>query len=231
MNCIILAGGMGTRLRSVVSDRPKPLAQIDGTPFLDILIDQIKNCGYINKVILATGYMSDQIKQYYENQKLPFEIYFSNETEPLGTGGAIKNALPFADSEDILVINGDSFLDINLNDFVRHHKEKSALISMATTFVNQETRYGFIEIDQESKVKNFQEKPQTPKNGWINCGIYIIRKELVKNTLFSGHFSLEKDFFPLHLGSNTYAYHVSGTFIDIGTPESYMLAQSILSKK
>jgi NDP-sugar pyrophosphorylase family protein len=127
-------------------------------------------------------------------------------------------------------MNGDSFLDINLDEFIKFHVQNKSTITIASTYVADETRYGFLKLSENSEIIDFQEKPLTPLSGWINCGIYLVKMNLIKENKQQGAFSLEKDFFPFYLGNKTQAFMVEGKFIDIGTPESYKLAQSILSK-
>jgi len=220
MDAIILVGGLGTRLRSVVSDKPKPLAPIRGRPFLDHLLKQIE--GKVSKVILAAGFLSEQITEQYGDRCL-----ISTEDSPLGTGGAARKAAELTDSEDIWVLNGDSFFDISFEEMEGHH---SGDMVMACRYVEDVSRYGAVEI-HGNRIVAFQEKKDSSGGGWINGGIYLIKKKLLLSSPVERSFSLEKELFPSLLLSEkmVMAYPHDGEFIDIGTPESYNLANEILA--
>lgn len=220
MDAIILAGGLGTRLREVLADKPKPLAPIRGRPFLDLLLDQLQ--GKVERVILAVGYKAEAIKGQYGSKQL----LFSEEKTPLGTGGALKQALTFAKGSPVLVLNGDSYFDIRFDDFFAFHQRLDADVTLACRAVEDVSRYGSLQIDKEGKIIAFQEKKPLKEPGWINGGIYLIHPPLLHP--FSGVFSLEKDFFPSLLKKKMFAYLSSEKFIDIGTKESYLKAQEIL---
>ena len=217
IDCIILAGGAGTRLRSVVSDRPKPMAEIEGTPFLDLLIGQVKPIA--KKIILAVGYLKDQIITNYPH------CSFSIEEYPLGTGGAIKKALSLTTTEHVLVMNGDSFLDFAFDPFFAAHLEKNADMTLLYRELSDTSRYGILKIEG-GQVVGFEEKKGG--QGPINTGIYLLKSDLLKNLNLPETFSLEKEAFPLLLKKKIFALASSGFFIDIGTPESYYEAQSQL---
>lgn len=221
MDAIILAGGLGTRLRDTISDVPKPLAPICGKPFLDILLDQLN--GHVDRIILAVGYKSDQIREYYQKG----EVFFSEEKEPLGTGGALKQALAHAKRSPVLVLNGDSYFGIDLGRLAAFHEEKSAEATIACREVDDVSRYGSIFFDGMGRVTAFHEKEAKRGKGWINGGIYLISRTFLD--FFSDKpFSLEQAAFPLLLNKRVFAYPSEGKFIDIGTRESYFKAQGIL---
>lgn len=221
MDAIILVGGRGTRLRSVVSDRPKPLAEVNGIPFLDYLLAQIEE--HVSRVILAVGYLGDQVALQYKNRCL-----ISTEAEPLGTGGAVRQALDLVEGDRFWVLNGDSFFDIS---FAEMEKCRGDAV-IACRLVEDVSRYGSIQMDG-SRIISFEEKKASSGAGWINGGIYTMTKALFDESVSRGPFSLEMDLFPSLLLSNKVvsAYPVSGTFIDIGTPESYTQASGLLAKE
>ena len=166
MDVIILAGGLGTRLQSVVNDVPKPLALINQKPFLDILLDQLAGFGSIKKVVLAVCHRADQIISRYSVLKYPFEIEFSIEEEPLGTGGAVIQALSFCDDEDVLVLNGDSYVDFNLTSLLSFHKKNKSLFTVKLIKVENGDHYGRVEFEpQTCKVTTFREKEFLGKEG------------------------------------------------------------------
>lgn len=225
MDAIILAGGLGTRLKHVVPNLPKPLAPINGIPFLDILLNQIATYDKIKRVIFATGYKSDLISSHFSQKNYPFSLTFSKEETPLGTGGAVKLAHKHVQSSQYYVFNGDSYLDIDFEMFIQNHH---AALTIACRHVDNVSRYGEIELDAHHKILSFKEKSTQDKPGWINGGIYLMNKELKFPQ--KDNFSLENDFFPTLIHNiEVFGYPVHGKFIDIGTENSYKLAQEVLT--
>ena len=226
LEVIILAGGLGTRLASAVPHLPKILAPIQKTPFLHILLTQLAKANIISKAILALRHRADEILQAL-SIPLPFPIEASFESHALGTGGAVLQALSKTSQEDILVINGDTFFDLSFSTLHAFHVEKKATITVATRQVPDRSRYGSIEIDSSSKIISYQEKATHSGKGLISAGIYLIQKKILLD-LSIKESSLETDFFPLFIQKGAFSYLHSGVFIDIGTPESYEEAQTIL---
>lgn len=220
MQAVILAGGFGTRLGELVKDKPKPMMDINGHPFLEYLIKYLKKIG-ITKFILCTGYKHESIAEYFTNgSKFGIEISYSREYEPLGTGGAIKNALSLL-NDVFLLQNGDSITFFNLNDFYDFHKTHNSCSVLA---VNQEnsSRYGGIVLGQNALVEKFHEKNSGEKDlpVLINAGTYIVRKDVILLKNFNDNFSLEKDLLPnLVYQKKLYAYATKAYFCDIGIPE------------
>lgn len=231
MEAIILAGGFGTRIKEVFPDIPKPLIPINGVPFLDILLTQLSLIKSIDKVILAVGYKKDVIKDRYKKRSFPFQIQFSDEIKPLGTGGAIKRALNLVGSDYALVLNGDSYLDFNCNLLLEKHLKTKAYVTLSFIQIDNASRYGSLNIDEsEGKILEFQEKKEGTTLGYINGGVYILDKKLfTEHESLSETFSMENDLFPL-IAKNGKMFGVlcSGTFIDIGTKDSYFKAQTTL---
>jgi D-glycero-alpha-D-manno-heptose 1-phosphate guanylyltransferase len=227
MDTIILAGGKGTRLKGIVSDVPKPLAPIGGVPFLDILLGQLRKYTLIKRVVLAVGYKSKMIIERYKDKKTyHFEIVFSVEKKLLGTGGAIKKALSLTSSEDVIILNGDTFVDINLDALVDFHNIHKSLLTMVLQKVDDASRYGTVLIDEHSRIRSFAEKT-TLKNSLINAGIYVIKKDLFEH-IREEKLSFEKDLLPDFVKHDAYGYIVDGRFIDIGIPETYRVAEKYL---
>jgi D-glycero-alpha-D-manno-heptose 1-phosphate guanylyltransferase len=216
MEAVILAGGLGTRLQSVVSHVPKPLAPILGRPFLDILL---KHLPPLEKIVLAVGHKAGLITEAYQSSNIEFSI----EDEPLGTGGALKKALSHIKNEHLLVLNGDSYVHVDYPAFFEAHIRYDADLTLVYIPLEETGRFGKIKIDPLThQIQAFQEKVGGP--GYVNAGVYLIRKSILDT--FDGKFSLEKDVFPTL--SRIYGFPSSGPFIDIGTPESYILAQTVL---
>ena len=224
---IILAGGFGTRLQSVVTDLPKPMAPVNDVPFLNYQLNYLKHFG-IKEVIISTGHLAEKISSYYKSQFNGLKISYSHEENALGTGGGIRLALEKSAEEKVFVLNGDSFFDADLHEFFRLHNEKSAQVSLALRRTDNASRYGTIEINKNNRIISFKEKQNVAKPGLINAGIYIIEKNIyLKNTPPESNFSIEKDFFEKQLNSiSIYGFEFKGYFIDIGIPEDYVKSQS-----
>jgi len=220
-DAIILAGGLGTRLREAVSHLPKVLASINGRPFLDILIEQIQRSGVIQKIVLAVGYKSEAIIDYY--RKAPFE--FSIEEQPLGTGGAAAKAVERTKSSQVFVFNGDSFFACPLKEMAAAHRGK---LTLACANVADTSAFGRVELDQNNRVQQFCEKGMGGL-GLINGGIYLFDRE-VFDAAFPQSFSLEKQLLPQLIAKGITGFVSDGFFIDIGTKESYARAQSVLGR-
>lgn len=230
IDVVILCGGLGTRLRGIINDRPKVMAEIKGRPFLDILIDHISNYKF-RRFILCVGYMKEFVKEYYEKKNKGLTILFSEEKEPLGTAGAIKNAEPLIKSNPFLVMNGDSFCDINLKSFLDFHIEKKASTSIALVPPEKDADYGVVALDNNRRIVSFNEKARTDNNGFINTGIYFFGREILKLIPPNMSYSLEYDLFPNILDKGVYGYIAREKLIDIGTPERYRIAEKFLSEK
>jgi len=226
---IILSGGLGTRLREVVSDRPKPMAEINGHPFLDILLKYIAGFGF-RRFILCAGHLSDNIREYYKNQKINYNIIFSHEHSQLGTGGAIKNAESLILNSPFLVMNGDSFCPIDLLQFIDFHLRKEALSSMVVVEAQNVGDCGMITLDNFYKVIQFEEKKRIDKRAYINAGIYLFEKDVLSIIPPDTKYSLEYDLFPRLVGSKFFGFITKEKFIDIGTPERLEYARSFFPK-
>lgn len=227
VDVVILCGGMGTRLKAVVADKPKPMAEIDKRPFIDILIEHICTFGF-KRFILCAGYKAETIQEYYKSKKSGVDILTIKEKEPLGTGGAVKNAEALIQSSPFLVLNGDSFLDIDLCKFIDFHVTKKALLSIALIAAKDPKDYGSIEIDSSNRIVRFSEKEKAGRNNLINAGIYLFNREILSLMPGNKNFSLEYDFFPKIVDRKFYGYSANGFFIDIGTPKRYIQAKQLL---
>ncbi len=223
---IILAGGFGTRLQSVVTDVPKPMAPINNLPFLNYQFNYLKHFG-IQKVILSVGYLSEKITEFYKNNFNGMDIDYSIEDDPMGTGGGIRLAMEKCKSKSVLVLNGDSFFDINLNSFFHQHHTYKSDCSLSLRRVENAARYGTIKLGNYGVISSFKEKDGQEKQGLINAGVYMLNKSLfLDKTPANQNFSIEKDFFEKKINESTiYGFEFDGYFIDIGIPEDYLKAQ------
>lgn len=222
---IILAGGFGTRLQSLVSDVPKPMAPINDKPFLNYILDYLLFYK-IEHVVLSTGYLSEKICDYYQNEYKGIKISYTKEDTPLGTGGGIRLAMEKCIKKNVLVLNGDSFLDVDLNKYYNQHTSFHSDCSLALRKVDNAARYGTIKLGN-GYIKKFKEKDGVEEAGLINGGVYIIDRDLYLNkTVAHESFSIEKDFFEKRIDElNLLGFEYDGYFIDIGIPEDYKKAQ------
>lgn len=220
---IILAGGKGTRLSSVVSDVPKPIALVNGKPFLHYIFSYLQK-QQIKQVILSVGYLSDVIIQYFGSEYLGIKIKYVIEKEALGTGGAIKYAFEQID-EAAYVINGDTFFNIDLKQLADKHADAVIALKPMEKF----DRYGTVELDNDSRIIHFLEK-QYCEEGLINGGIYFIQKSVFDKIQTPDSFSMEKNIFEKHADDLKIQGKIfTDYFIDIGIPEDYYLAQHYFS--
>lgn len=224
---IVLAGGMGTRLRSVVPDLPKCLAPIAGKPFLEYLLTCYRKQG-VRRFIFALGYKTKMVESFLQETLFPSEYAFSVETEPLGTGGAIYMACSQVSGSDVIVLNADTFFGINLKDLSSVHLDKKADCTMALKPMKQFERYGAVEKNNQQQVTGFSEKKYT-ESGLINGGVYALN---VRNFLAKASpspFSFEKDYLGMEYpNGKIYEMTSDAYFIDIGIPEDYKRAQAEL---
>lgn len=226
---IILCGGQGTRLRSVVGESQKVLASVDDEPFLDLLIKYIRAQGG-TRVILATGYKADDVEAHYQGRFKDMTIEFSRESEPLGTGGAVKNAWAKVTTETFFVLNGDSFCPIIYETMQDLHFAYQASATVALSKVQDGTDYGGVMLDDAGNVTAFQEKVPTSNLTYVNAGIYCMNRDLEGMLPSENKFSLEKDFFPSIIGKSFCGYVTEESFLDIGTPERFKQAAQIMRK-
>jgi D-glycero-alpha-D-manno-heptose 1-phosphate guanylyltransferase len=221
---VILAGGLGTRLRSVVPGRPKVLANILGRPFLTFLLDQLVLAD-VRDVVLCTGYMADEIDKQLGNTYKSLRLVYSRENVHLDTGGALRLALPHLNSDAVLIMNGDSFVDIDLTVYLDWFFKKKCQAALLLTNVTDTGRYGKVVVAEDGLLLAFEEKGFNIGPGWINAGVYIMKKSLIATIPAGTPFSLEREFFPKLVDKGLYGFCFKGEFIDIGTPETFALAE------
>ena len=227
MEAIVLAGGLGSRLRSVISDLPKPMAPVHDRPFLSYILDFLKESG-VKKVVLAVGYKAKTIQDYFQNDYKGISISYSLEEEPLGTGGAILKALNQTQNPTVLIINGDTFFKISLQELYQFHSERNAHLTLAARQVENSDRYGSLVLGSGARITGFNEKSLS-SNSPINGGIYLIDKKFLESLDLPEKFSFEKDLLEKHFQTcEFYGKVEDAPFIDIGIPEDYAFAQSQL---
>ena len=222
---VILVGGVGSRLRSVVSDRPKVLALIHGRPFLAYLLDVLEDGG-VSEVVLCTGYMADLVEKTFGPTYRRMQIRYSRELTPLGTGGALRAALAEIKTDAVLVMNGDSFCEVDLHAMAAEHHAKRAEATILLTEVPDTQRFGRVRINDDGQLLAFEEKGSHSGPGWINAGVYLLERRLLKTIPENCAVSLEKEVFPAWIGHGLYGHPIKGRFLDIGTPQSYSAAEA-----
>lgn len=223
---VILAGGLGTRLKTELGSLPKAMAPINGKPFLEYLLDYINIAGF-QRVILSTGYQSESIESFFKEQYRSIEIEYSKEAEPLGTGGAIKLAAKKVTTPYFIVMNGDTMFRIDLQKFFQEHVEQLAEVTLALRKVQDASRFGIIECTDSGIIKSFREKSETHEEGLINGGIYILKTKFFKKQNLPKQFSFEKDWLQKNYQTGVIRGQLfNDYFLDIGIPEDYKRAHS-----
>ena len=225
MEVIILAGGLGTRLRSEVKDVPKCMAPVAGKPFLWYLLTDLKKYNNITKVILSVGYLREVIFEWIPTvqDEFPFTFDYAIEEEPLGTGGGIRLAMEKVTEKEAVILNGDTYFAVDLNELVAAHKNQEvAKLTIALKPMKDFDRYGTVSTDAEGRVLKFNEK-RPCKEGLINGGVYVLSKD---ESIFEGKFqkcSFETAVMQEKCGETGCLYGVvqNGYFIDIGIPDDY----------
>ncbi|RJQ13368.1 MAG: hypothetical protein C4560_14185 [Nitrospiraceae bacterium] len=219
MKAVILAGGKGLRLREAIKDIPKPMAPVAGRPFLEYLILQLIRWD-IREMILSIGYKGEVIRSYFDNgSKWGVRIEYSEETEPLGTAGALKEAAGLITDENFIAMNGDSFFNLDLKTLIGFHEKHNADATIGLVRAGDSGRYGSVKVNGSGVVAAFTEKGSAG-GGEINGGIYILRRS-VADSIPPGNVSFETDVLPKLAGNGLYGMASKGFFIDIGIPGDY----------
>ncbi len=229
-NAIILCGGAGSRLRSITGDAPKAMALIGRRPFLELLLSQLAR-GSIRRVILAVGFRKEAIMSHFGDHHSGLKLVYSVESSPLGTGGALRNAAELLDSEVALVLNGDSYIDADLNQLMKDHHDNEADVTVLLTRDESRNDCGSVRFDENGRITNFQEKISSPEASYVNAGVYLISRTLLFGIPVGNPVSIERELFPQWLRDKKLvrAALSPGACVDIGTPERYLLAQTALA--
>ena len=226
MDVIILAGGMGTRLREAVPDLPKPLAPVRGKPFLFYLLLWLKKYR-VDRIILSIGYKPESFSEYFGDFFDDIPVVYVTEDKPLGTGGAVINALDQTKGDDILILNGDTWFPVDLNTFHDFHLRNNSRFTVALKRMKEFSRYGSVEISGDTIIR-FHEK-KFCSEGFINGGIYLVKREYLESGEYPEVFSLEKEILEKEAGKSLLKGVVfDDPFIDIGLPEDYGKAGDII---
>jgi NDP-sugar pyrophosphorylase family protein len=222
----ILAGGLGTRLRSVLADRPKVLAPVGGKPFLTRVLDQLAAASFREGVLL-TGYRADQVRDTLGESFADMRLIYAHEPLSLGTAGALRRALPMLTQQRVLLLNGDSYCGVGIETFREWHSRQSAGASLVMVRVPDVARFGQVRRDKAGRIACFEEKGEASGPGWINAGVYLIEREMLAELSAKYPLSLERDVLPGWVARRLlFGMKCSRRFLDIGTPESYAEAET-----
>ncbi len=230
MEAIVLAGGLGTRLREAVADVPKPMAPIAERPFLEYLLNYWADQG-VDRFILSVGYKWEIIRNHFGSKYKNAIVEYSVEEKPLGTGGGVLLAMKrLTERQPSLLLNGDTFFEVSLSNFLEAHNQSKAEISLALNQVTGEKRYDWVILDENDSIETIEPRSEKLKSGLINGGVYLFSPEVFKNNDWDGtsKLSLENDIIPkaIHEKKKLQGFVSSGKFIDIGIPEDYQAATS-----
>lgn len=215
---IILCGGLGTRLQSVVMDRPKPMAEIHGRPFVSLIVEHFLRHG-ARRFIFSTGHRGEVIEEWFGRHRGSYETMFIRDPAPLGTGGALAQAMTLVRSNPLLVLNGDSLCEIDPARLLRFHALKRARATIALTHQEDRQDTGTVMLGEDDRVLSMVEKPRVRATGYDNAGIYVFDRAV--SSLFppKSPWSLERDLFPQLVTQGFYGFVTASSLYDIGTPD------------
>ncbi|PCJ62193.1 MAG: galactokinase [Candidatus Hydrogenedentota bacterium] len=228
ITAVILAGGMGTRLQDVVDDRSKVMAEVAGRPFVTYLLDQLEEVG-VRRVVICTGHHANHLENKLGDKYGEMELVYSRENEPMGTGGALRMALPLLESDPVLVLNGDSYCSVNLAHCFEAHARYNGAGVLCLCEKPDTASYGSVDLGDDSEIVGFREKDATSGPGWINAGVYLLNRELIESIPSDRAVSLEREIFPDWTGRGLFGYRSDCELLDIGTPERYEQAETFFA--
>ena len=225
MQIVILAGGEGTRLRPLTYTRPKPLIPLLNRSLVEHIVSALPK--EVDEVILAVSYMKDMVEEYVQKRELGWIVV--EEKEPRGTGGAIKNVEKYLD-DDFLVLNGDVISSLDISSFLNFHRKKGGIGAISLWEVKDPSAYGMVEIDDESRIILFKEKPKKKEitSNLINAGAYVLKPAILDYIEPNKKVSIEREIFPFVIENGLYGYCFKGFWVDVGRRETYLKANKIL---
>jgi NDP-sugar pyrophosphorylase family protein len=225
-SAVILAGGLGTRLRATVADRPKVLAEVRGRPFLAYLLDRLCMAG-VGEIVISIGYRGADVRAAFGTAYRGRPLRYAEESSPRGTAGALRALLPELDSDPVLVLNGDSCCEVDLAELWRWHATRGANATLCLVHVPDARRFGRVAVNEHGGIEGFVEKGEAREAGWINAGVYVLSHSVLEVIPPGRGVSLERQILPAWIGRGLWGMRVAGRFIDIGTAESYRAAQAL----
>lgn len=227
VTAVVLCGGLGTRLRSVVHDRPKILAEVEGRPFAHYVLERIASLG-VRRAVLCTGHLGDQIEAALGRSLFGLELVYSRETEPLGTGGALFAAREHIFTELVLVANGDSYCDADPSSFLAFHRARQSTATLLLVRVEDARAFGRVVLASDGRIVGFKEKAEELAPAWVNAGAYLFAASRLDTIPKRCPLSLERDVLPAWIESGLWGFASTGKLLDIGTPASYQAAAGFL---
>lgn len=229
LTAVILAGGLGTRLRSMVNDRPKVMAMVAGHPFGEWVVMALQAAG-IRHLIFCTGYLGEMVQDHFQDGKpWGMTIDFSHEKILLGTGGALRQCFSLVRSDPVLVINGDSYCQVNVPEYLQWHSAMPRAGSMVVVKTDNPERFGSVEMADNDAVVGFKEKALGSDGSWINAGMYLLSQKLLKSIPSNQPISLEREVLPLWVSRGLWGFPSLGAFVDMGTPQGLGEAEEIFA--
>lgn len=226
---VILAGGLGSRLQPVLGAFPKVVAPVHERPFIRYLLDELAEAGVV-EVTLATGFRADEVRSALGSEYSGIRLTYSTEQEPLGTGGALRYAIRQSSQSSIMVLNGDSYIDVDLCAFLGWRDRQSWDASLVLTHVPDTSRFGAVSFDDSGRVTGLTEKEAMGRPGWINAGIYLLPRKWILELAEDRQVSLEREALPGWLVRGLGAFLVREPFIDIGTPDAFRQAEGFFER-
>lgn len=230
LTALVLAGGLGRRLRPVIGDGQKVVAPVLGKPFIYYNLEKLSEAG-VKHVVLCAGYLADDFEEALAPLDATMKITVLKEPQPLGTGGALRFGLSHVQGDTVLALNGDSYCDLSLEPFLRWHKNSGAKGSLTLCRVDDTRAYGQVEVSEDGQILSFREKSESREAGWVSAGVYLFDRQILEEIEVGRPMSLETDVFPSWLGRGLYGYKTDGEFLDIGTPERYAAAEEFLAER
>ncbi len=228
LDAAILCGGLGTRLRAAVPDLPKALAPVGGRPFLEILLAHLA-ASRLRRFVLCAGHRADELMAAAPGLCHSGEIVISRETAPLGTGGALRHALPLLRGDRFFALNGDSLCPIDLGRLLAFHRARRARVSVGLAPAERSSEGGVVRLGLDERIEAFDEKGSVRAGAFTNVGVYVIEREVFDSPSWPAAFSLEHDVFPALVGRGLYGFAQADGFVDIGTPERWRGAGAALA--
>jgi NDP-sugar pyrophosphorylase family protein len=228
ISAMILAGGQGTRLRSVVADRSKVMARVGDRPFVTFLLDRLQRAG-LRHAVMCTGHLGDRLRAELGERYGAIELSYAREARPLGTAGALRHGLPLARSRAVLAMNGDSFTDADLAGYWARYRASDLPGALLLTRVDDATRYGGVALDAAGRVVAFEEKGARRTSALVNAGVYFLTRDLILTIPPGRAVSLEREMLPRWTRLGLAGYENAGRFLDIGLPETYARAERLLA--
>lgn len=233
MEAIILAGGLGTRLKAVVPDLPKPMAAVNGRPFLEYLLDYWVGQG-IGRFILSVGYKREVIEKHFGARYKRAEVAYAVEQRPLGTGGGLLQALKRRrEKGPFVAMNGDTFFEVDLQAMLDFHRRHGAEITIALREMEGNARYAGVTLDGQGRIASFDSHARTSGRALINGGVYVVEPAVFDMPAEpAASLSIENELYPrlLSAGRRFFGFLSTGRFIDIGIPEDYRRAATVLTR-